>query len=321
MRSVVFSALKNEGPFILEWVAHHKALGFDDVVIVSNDCDDGSFELLDALDREGIIRHIPNVLEGPEPPQVQAEKKARDHNAFAFGDYVLWLDMDEFLCPPENATSVQDMITEIELRKGHAVLLNWRVMGDSNRRGLPNGFIIDQFTGCARDFTSVNREVKALFQYSEAIDRLHFHQPMWKPDYFKEIKLLDGRGAELPETYVTRRSKFGTPRSGVTPRRAMSRLGRINHYAVRTPDLFQMKQRRGLGFFGKDNGEFLDRYSEEYYTYYNQNIRQSHAILRFRDPLLDVYQSYVSLPRIAQAHSTCVVNALKRIPPKGQIAA
>ena len=37
-KKILFSAVKNEGPFILEWIAYHKAVGFDAVLVVSNDC-------------------------------------------------------------------------------------------------------------------------------------------------------------------------------------------------------------------------------------------------------------------------------------------
>ena len=42
MTKTVITTMKNEGAFLLEWVAHHKALGFDDLVICTNDCTDAT---------------------------------------------------------------------------------------------------------------------------------------------------------------------------------------------------------------------------------------------------------------------------------------
>ncbi|MFD1808677.1 glycosyltransferase family 2 protein [Gemmobacter lanyuensis] len=42
----VITTMKNEGPFLLEWVAHHKALGFDHLVICTNDCEDTTTEMV-----------------------------------------------------------------------------------------------------------------------------------------------------------------------------------------------------------------------------------------------------------------------------------
>lgn len=47
----IVSTMKNEGPFILEWIAHHRAIGVDDFLIYTNDCTDGTDRLLDALAR------------------------------------------------------------------------------------------------------------------------------------------------------------------------------------------------------------------------------------------------------------------------------
>ena len=46
---LAFSAMKDEGPDVLEWVCYQRAVGFDEVLVYTNDCTDGSDDLLDAL--------------------------------------------------------------------------------------------------------------------------------------------------------------------------------------------------------------------------------------------------------------------------------
>ena len=53
---------KNETAFLLEWIAYHKTIGFTDIVILSNDCEDG-VEMLDHLPKSGEIIHLRN--DGP----------------------------------------------------------------------------------------------------------------------------------------------------------------------------------------------------------------------------------------------------------------
>mgnify|MGYP002652033994 CR=1 FL=1 len=48
---VLVTSMRDEGPYALEFVAHHRAVGFDRIFIASNDCRDGTDLLLDALDR------------------------------------------------------------------------------------------------------------------------------------------------------------------------------------------------------------------------------------------------------------------------------
>ncbi|MGA1180601.1 MAG: glycosyltransferase family 2 protein [Marivivens sp.] len=52
--------MKNEGPYILEWVAHHLAIGFGHFIVVTNDCEDGTDEILLALQQRGPVTHVIN---------------------------------------------------------------------------------------------------------------------------------------------------------------------------------------------------------------------------------------------------------------------
>ena len=57
MKITAVTTQKNEGAFLLEWIAYHKIIGFTDIVILSNDCEDGSDEMLDHLSKSGEIIH------------------------------------------------------------------------------------------------------------------------------------------------------------------------------------------------------------------------------------------------------------------------
>ena len=57
--------MKDEGPFILEWIAHHRAIGFEQIIVFTNDCTDGTVRLLKSLEEQGYCTHRNNrVKEG-----------------------------------------------------------------------------------------------------------------------------------------------------------------------------------------------------------------------------------------------------------------
>ena len=58
MRATVVCSMRNEGPFIVEWVAWYRMLGFTDVLIITNDCTDHSPQLLAALAAAGWVTHL-----------------------------------------------------------------------------------------------------------------------------------------------------------------------------------------------------------------------------------------------------------------------
>lgn len=74
-RYISVTPMKNEGPFVLEWVAHNRAIGVDQMVVMTNDCTDGTDELLKRLDERGILTHIDNNTRRQASPQKRAYKK------------------------------------------------------------------------------------------------------------------------------------------------------------------------------------------------------------------------------------------------------
>ena len=67
-RTTAVSMMKDEGPYVLEWVAHHLALGFTDLVVYTNDCSDGTDEMLLRLEALGLVHHRRNdIPEGLRP--------------------------------------------------------------------------------------------------------------------------------------------------------------------------------------------------------------------------------------------------------------
>ena len=51
----VVSTMKNEGPYILDWVAHYKTLGFDHILVCTNDCTDPTVDILLRLQELGYV--------------------------------------------------------------------------------------------------------------------------------------------------------------------------------------------------------------------------------------------------------------------------
>ena len=41
LRILLVAAMRNEEPYLLEWLAYHRSIGFTDVVICTNHCVDG----------------------------------------------------------------------------------------------------------------------------------------------------------------------------------------------------------------------------------------------------------------------------------------
>ena len=55
---VICAIMKNEAPYILEWIAYHRVIKVDHFLIYNNDSTDETAEILQCLDAAGIISYI-----------------------------------------------------------------------------------------------------------------------------------------------------------------------------------------------------------------------------------------------------------------------
>ena len=79
-RLAVGAIFKNEGPYVLEWVAFHRVLGIERFFIADNNSSDETTVLLAALARAGIVDHLPFPSVPGQPPQPLAyEEILRRH--------------------------------------------------------------------------------------------------------------------------------------------------------------------------------------------------------------------------------------------------
>ncbi|MEL7215478.1 MAG: glycosyltransferase family 2 protein, partial [Pseudomonadota bacterium] len=100
---LTFTVMKNEGPFILEWIAYQKVFGADKILVMTNNCDDGTDLLLDRLDEMGLVRHVPNpsgmgtkYVGKANHPHIVGMTYAKLHREWREAERVLMCDVDEF---------------------------------------------------------------------------------------------------------------------------------------------------------------------------------------------------------------------------------
>ncbi|WP_438960477.1 glycosyltransferase family 2 protein [Nereida sp.] len=76
MNILAITCVKNEGPYLVDWLAHLRAIGVDHVLAFSNDCEDGTDQLLDECATKGWLTHHRQTHEGARTLQWQALKAA-----------------------------------------------------------------------------------------------------------------------------------------------------------------------------------------------------------------------------------------------------
>lgn len=162
--------MKNESPYILEWVAHYKILGFDTIYIYENDSTDKTPLVLGRL--QGHIKYIPWPSLEKMSPQISAYNDAIKNTD---AEWMLFCDADEFLIL-KNHENIHDFISDFD-QTISCISINWRIFGSSGQVDQESGFVIERFIRAAHINFEVNKHVKSIVRTKDVV-KMHIHAPV-----------------------------------------------------------------------------------------------------------------------------------------------
>ncbi|GGE46062.1 glycosyltransferase family 2 protein [Actibacterium pelagium] len=247
MRALAVLTVRNEGAFLLEWLAHHKAVGFTDFLILSNDCQDGTDAILDRLQDMGEIAHMPN-----DPPydggiQWAGLKKANKHPLVRQADWILTLDVDEFVNIHAGDHTLPALLAA--LPEAGAIPITWKLFGNAGIDRFVDEPITEQFTMAAPEQMKWPWRAamfKTLYRNDGTYGKLGVHRPR-QPDKTRlnEMRWFDGSGRELPAQIKTSRifSNYHLENHN---------LVQLNHYPLGAKESYLVKCDRGRAVHGRD---------------------------------------------------------------------
>lgn len=128
-QACILATMRNEGIYLLEWIAHHQAIGFEHFFLYSNDNTDESDALLKVLAEHGIITWTKSFVRPSRSPQL----KAYSH-ALSCAPSILeyrWtaiIDLDEFIfLDTTRFVSIKDFLMLNDARQADAIAMSWLV--------------------------------------------------------------------------------------------------------------------------------------------------------------------------------------------------
>lgn len=282
---------KNEGRFLLEWIAYHRLIGVTDFLIYTNDCEDESPALLERLQEMGIAAHVPNPIAPGEQPQNKALNRAADHPLVTRADWVLQIDPDEFLMIKTGEGHVADLVATAPDADG--ICIQMRFFGDSGLSRLPDGLVIEHLTHASHENFEHNANVKTLARNVSAFSRVTAnHMPVFAEDAAAPPRMFNGGGEEIIGL---------AERSTRVPDAARSmRYAQLNHYCVRTLADFRAKKHRGTA---ANNDKKLHR---KFFDLRNRNDVEDTTILRHAPAVKALMAEWLSDPVLAACNRSCV---------------
>jgi hypothetical protein len=224
----VVVSMRDDGVYILQWLAHYLVLGVDRIFVYTNDNQDGSEALLRLLAAHDVITLVLNGTSGRVPPHKKAFEHAL-HLLPELRDYewVFFVDSDEYFMPAATfGCSIERIIAAAKKHSRHkppsAICYNWLMLFSGSAYRWTPGLLLERF-----QHGIPTRYVKSLALLRDIVSMRMVHTPetlgdaLFVDSSFKSVEVVNSRAP--------------VNCSG----------GRMNHYWGRSFEEFAVKKARG----------------------------------------------------------------------------
>ncbi|MBF9044041.1 glycosyltransferase family 2 protein [Rhodobacterales bacterium HKCCE4037] len=293
--------MKDEAPFLLEWFAHHLAVGFTNILVYTNDCSDGTDTMLMRLEELGLGHHRRNDIPEGIKPQPSALNYAQAEPVVRAADWVLVFDADEFLCIRHPSHSVEGLIDDAVAQDANGIVITWRIFGSAGVVDWSRDPVTEQYTRAAPPLWNKGWGVKTLFKFDHRYWKLGIHRPSIKnkwleTDFPDSVKWLNGSGRPMEDYF-----KFRGWRS------IRRTLGydwcQMNHYAVKSVDSYAVRK-----FRGNVNNK-KDKYNADYWSLQDRNEVEDQTALIHAEKRAKIMAELLKDPVLNELH----FKALERV--------
>lgn len=300
MHVTAVTCVKNEGPFLLEWIAFNRLLGVTDFLFYSNDCTDATDRLLDALSREPWLTHLPNPAEGRNY-QMEALKDAAKQKVVADADWIWVADVDEFLNIHAGDHTIPALIDACGNPQAISITFQFFANNDIDR--FVDRPIIGQFSHSHNpDLWCGNNaiEVKTLIRRDFPLQYFGAHRPFFRKNLSAQDRPVwtDGSGRAVPHRFLVAANPRRIRRF---PARGARVFATLNHYALRSLDSYLVKNDRG------DVNRKHRNFDDTYWRERNDPAWKDKSIRRYLPALRREIASLKALPDVERLHKETVV--------------
>ena len=221
--------IKNEAPYLKEWIEYHKLIGVEHFYVYDNESDDNTKEVLQPYIDSGILTYL--FFPGRDMQDV-----AYEHCSKHFGQETKWLmvlDLDEFLVLKQKRTIREFMV---EFADCSQVSIHWMIYGSSGHVKAPQGGVLANF-------------------------KAHADKPVFSPKSIFNPRTVVGWGSHymwVCGKWVNEaKEEFGLSREICPTNKAQ-----INHYIIKSwEEFYNRKVARGRAdyyTFGDDLKAYFD---------------------------------------------------------------
>jgi hypothetical protein len=295
------SMMKDEAPYLLEWVAHHLAVGFTDILVYTNDCTDGTVEMLERLEALGLAHHRANTFPEGGKPQPSAVNHAQREPLVAAADWVMLFDADEYLCINHPSGTLSGMLDDAVALGANGIVVTWRIFGSGGIVDWSRTPVTEQYQRAAPPLWNKGWGVKTLFQFDPEFWKLGIHRPTIRKRHIEDgfadsVHWLNGSGRPMDGYFRFRGWRSIRRNLGYD-------WAQMNHYPVKSVDAYALRRARGNVNFKKD------KYNATYWALQDRNEVGDRSILRHAPGRARIMAALLGDPVLAELHEAALAHA------------
>ena len=288
------SMMKDEAPYLIEWVAHHLAVGFTDLLVFTNDCSDGTDDMLIRLEDLGLVHHRRNVIPAGLRPQPSALNHAEVEPVVQQSDWIMVFDADEFLSISLEDGTVDGLLAATKAAGANGIVVTWRIFGSAGIVEWSRQPVTEQYLMAAPMEWNKGWGVKTLFSSSSEHWKLGIHRPKMKNRHIDTsfpdtVKWLNGSGAAMEDYFKFRGWRSITRTVGYG-------WVQLNHYAVKSVDSYALRKLRG------NVNNKSDKYNTDYWSLQDRNEVRDETMLRYTEKRNQIMSMLLSDPELHRLH-------------------
>ncbi|MBQ7630217.1 MAG: glycosyltransferase family 92 protein [Selenomonadaceae bacterium] len=248
----VVAIMKDEDPYVKEWLEYHLLAGVDHFYIYDNDSTPEFKKILQSYIDAGIVTYtfLPGLTK-------QYEAYNDSFQRFKFEcRYIAWIDADEFILPKSKPTitEVADEILSL-IPNAAALGVNWLMFGaNGHEKADYSRGVLDRFTACDEE---INRHIKTIINPR----KIYYFQNPHFAFYF-------------PGCYSVNEEK--TAFLGPFNDSKTADKIRINHYYTKSREEYEKKVQRG-------RSDINLKRNMDSFTILNHNETFDNDIIKYRD--------------------------------------
>ncbi|OQA31588.1 MAG: Glycosyl transferase family 2 [archaeon ADurb.Bin336] len=253
----ICAIIKDEGPYLQEWIEFHKLVGVEHFYIYDNNSTDNTKQILQPYINDKTITY---TFWPMHPGQIEAYNDCLK-NYGKESKWIAFIDLDEFLYSPKE-DDLKKVIIDYE--QYPAIGVNWVCFGSNNIEKKTDELVIKRFTKRAFLNFPPNRHIKSIVQsiLTECAGNTP-HQFIYK-----------NNSLAVDENF-----NFIQKNESLSKNISINKI-RINHYLVKSKEECENKLSRGRATI-KDNRK------EDYFKEHNKNDEEDLIITRFLPELKD----------------------------------